>query len=135
MKLGMSGNRSGLTSEAENILIEFLKQNNNIREVHHGDCIGADKDFHDICNENNLNIIIHPPTDNKLRAFCQGNTLLPPKKYLIRNKDIVNSSDFCIFFPPGPEILKSGTWSTIRYAKKINKKYMLVYPDGNIYKS
>lgn len=99
MKLGMSRNRIGLTPEAKNILIEFLKENcNNIGEVHHGDCVGADKDFHDICNENNLNIIIHPPTDNKLRAFCQGNKLLLPKKYLIRNKDIVNSSDFCIFF-------------------------------------
>ena len=43
-----------------------------------------------------------------------------------RNKDIVNSCDILIACPENDkEVIRSGTWSTIRYAKKINKTVLL----------
>lgn len=131
MKLGMSGGRTGLSKEAKDILIKFIK-NNKIVQVHHGDCIGSDKEFHDICVSHNIKTIIHPPDDNKLRSFCKGDVILSAKKYLERNHDIVDESVMIIAFPSTQtEVLRSGTWSTIRYAKKKNKKIFIVYPNGH----
>ena len=130
MKLGMTGSRDGMSQQAKDYLINFIKTYE-IQEAHHGDCLGADKQFHDICAMKNIKIIIHPPTDGKMRAFCKSNDILLPKQYLDRNSDIVNDSDILIAFPSSnTEQLRSGTWSTIRYAKKINKELIIVYPDG-----
>lgn len=131
MKLGMTGNRNGMNENTKNKLIEFIK-NNKIDEVHHGDCVGADKNFHDICSSNNIKIIIHPPINNKLRAFSKSDNILQPVGYLQRNKNIVDSTDMLIGFPNDKqETLHSGTWSTIRYARKNKKKIHIIFPNGD----
>jgi hypothetical protein len=130
MKLGMTGNRYGLTDDAKQTLSAFL-DSNKISESHHGDCIGADADFHKACSLLKIKTIIHPPDNNKNRAFCQGDIILPTKKYIERDHDIVNETDMMVAFPPtNNEILRSGTWTTIRYAIKKNKKMLIVFPDG-----
>ena len=131
IKLGISGSRYGLSNDAKKFLINFI-ENNNILESHHGDCLGVDKEFHDICIEKKISVVIHPPNINTLRAFCKSPNILNPKPYLERNKDIVDSTDILIAFPSSDkEILRSGTWSTIRYAKKKkNKKIIIVPPNG-----
>lgn len=50
------------------------------------------------------------------------------KPYLKRNIDIVDNTDILIGCPSGEEIVRSGTWHTIRYAKKQNKKIMMIRP-------
>jgi hypothetical protein len=61
-----------------------------------------------------------------MRSFCESTNILKPKPFLDRNKDIVNSCDILIACPENDiEVLRSGTWSTIRYAKKINKPVLL----------
>ena len=123
MKIGMTGNRDGITKEAIITFENFLKKSK-IDEAHHGDCVGADKMFHDVLHNKKIKIIIHPPNDNKLRSFCKSEFILPSKPYLDRNKDIVNDTNILIAFPSSEiELLRSGTWSTIRYARKIKKKY------------
>ena len=77
----MTGNRYGMSDDAKIKLTDFIK-NNKIDEVHHGDCVGADKEFHDICASNNIKIIIHPPIDEKLRAFCTPGGKMCVKFYL-----------------------------------------------------
>jgi predicted Rossmann fold nucleotide-binding protein DprA/Smf involved in DNA uptake len=73
-----------------------------------------------------IKIIIHPPTDNKLRAYCKSDNYTQPKSYLERNKDIVNSCEQLIACPlTQEEELRSGTWATIRYARKTNKHILL----------
>ena len=125
MKIGFTGSRSGLNDEQRKNIITFLDNNKEKSiEVHHGDCVGGDQDFHEICEKyDNITIYIHPPKDDKLRAFCKSNNIFVKKDYLIRNRDIVNSCSILIACPYTKiEELRSGTWSTVRYARKNNKE-------------
>lgn len=132
IKIGFTGNRNGLNNiQKEEIHIILDKYDDII--VSHGDCIGADSDFHKLCieyrNEHNSNkqknLIIHiyPPNKSILRGFNKGDILMTEKPYLERNLDIINNSDIIIACPidKTKEELRSGTWSTIRQAKKLNK--------------
>ena len=130
MIYGFTGTRNGLTHSQKEKLFNILNNDkNNIEEVHHGDCIGADKYFHNLCNSlsSSIKIIIHPSKRNIFRAFCNSENILQPKDYLSINKDIVYSCDILIACPESYiEVLRSGTWSTIRYARKIGKKVMII---------
>ena len=48
-----------------------------------------------------------------------------------QHKQIVNVCDVLIAAPSGPEKLRSGTWSTVRYARKLHKNITIVLPDGS----
>lgn len=115
---------------------QIIKVNNLILdydEVHHGDCIGADADMHQRATENYLRTVGHPPSDPKLRAFCEFDELWPEKPYLDRNKDIVDSCHVLLATPKeSTEQQRGGTWSTIRYARKKKKPVLIVWPDGTV---
>ena len=83
MIIGFTGTQKGLTAtqyDALHDLLQRLLRRGDISEVHHGDCIGADEEFHMICSSIQLqdrlrgkptfHIIIHPPDKNDKRAFC-----------------------------------------------------------------
>jgi len=120
MIIGMTGSRDGISEDAFANLIKFLNENmSNITEGHHGDCKGADTIFHNELTKMEIKTIVHPPSVKTMRSFCEGDEIRDPKSYLERNKDIVNESDLLIAFPSTQkEVLRSGTWSTIRYARK-----------------
>ena len=148
MKLGMTGSREGVSKQALNALREFLEKNQHeITECHHGDCVGADTTFHNEVvktkkktynnaeskQQEMMRLIIHPPNVNTLRSHCKGDEARVPKSYLERNRDVVNESDTLIAFPSTRhEVARSGTWYTIRYAKKQNKTIHIIYPDGSV---
>ena len=57
--------------------------------------------------------------------------ILQEKEYLVRNHNIVDSTDMLIGCPKEmQEQLRSGTLATIRYAKKKNKKIIIIFPNG-----
>jgi predicted Rossmann fold nucleotide-binding protein DprA/Smf involved in DNA uptake len=57
----------------------------------------------------------------------------PEKPYLARNRDIVLETIALIAAPAEPlEQIRSGTWSTVRFAKKQGKTVILILPDGTI---
>lgn len=67
-----------------------------------------------------------------MRSYCQGDVIKEEKEYIQRNHDIVDDSDMLIAFPSTMnEILRSGTWATIRYAKKRGKMVLIIFPDGS----
>lgn len=106
--------------------------------VHHGDCIGADAAFHDLCNHQGISIIIHPPLEDRKRARCSGPnvTILPSKTFLARNHNIVDACEVLIAAPfKEKEVLRSGTWATVRYAEKIGRPVYLVMPSGEVMRS
>lgn len=126
IKIGFTGNRHGLTDEQKNQIITILDNYDNII-VSHGDCVGSDTDFHNLCenyrNEHtykNIRIDIYPPNNPTLRAFNRGDILMDEKPYLQRNADIVKNSMILIACPidKNNEVIRSGTWSTIRKARK-----------------
>jgi hypothetical protein len=55
-----------------------------------------------------------------MRAFNEADVLMEEKPYLERNLNIVKNSSILIACPidKNKEELRSGTWSTIRQAKK-----------------
>lgn len=101
-------------------------------EFHHGDCIGADRIAHIIAKSIGLKIILHPPDNDSKRAFCKAHVERKPKPYLDRNHDIVDETDCLIAAPQGPEELRSGTWATVRYARKLERTIYIVWPDGRM---
>lgn len=120
MIVGVTGTRSERIARGFiNRFADFLLKHPEIEEVHHGDCIGVDQIFQIYANIGGVKTIAHPPSIDRFRAFTKSDVILPPKPYLERNKDIVNACDFLIAAPDGPERVRSGTWSTVRYAKKV----------------
>jgi hypothetical protein len=101
--------------------------------LHHGDCIGADADAHAIAKELGLKVELHPPTKGGLRANCEGAEVVhDPEPYLQRNKKIVDHTKILVATPKtAVEEIKSGTWSTIRYARKQElRDVVVISPDG-----
>jgi len=101
---------------------------------HNGDCIGADEETAIFVHTQGWKIHLHPPLNNGKRAFLDkiATWVSPRLQYLDRNKNIVNESNILIATPSGPEKLRSGTWSTVRYAIAKQKRTYIIYPDGNI---
>ena len=112
-------------------MIEVLKEFGSHNTFHHGDCVGADALAHSLIREMPWwHVVIHPPLNPKHRAFCQG-VLRTPKTFLARNHDIVDESDILVACPyQAEEVLRSGTWATVRYARKKSKPVILVLPSG-----
>lgn len=119
---------------------------------HHGDCVGGDATFDALAEAVEVGAIhIHPGVDSNgmspNRAYCgdYGNNAYrddpdtvwyPAKPYLERNDDIAEASDVLIACPKAKEEqLRSGTWSTVRRARKRGKLVILIYPDGTVEES
>jgi hypothetical protein len=127
--VGFTGTRDGMTTEQFTKVaqkIEDFKEfyiDDNVRKgalsFHHGDGTGADFQAHGIAKNLNYNIIIHPPENDKARAFCVGDMILPELPYIERNHNIVEMSKYMLGVPKEDvEQLRGGTWATIRYARK-----------------
>jgi hypothetical protein len=137
MIIGFTGTQEGMTPQQKQWFdthLGFFK----CKEFKHGDCFGADSEAHDIALKHVSKIVIHPPNYDSKRAFCNKRTkegieiqIMPEKWYIDRNHDIVDGSEMMIATPKEySEQLRSGTWATIRYAKKSKKPLMIIYPDG-----
>lgn len=103
----------------------------------HGDCIGADADFHAILVELGVATVIYPCTIEGKRAHCclgpAGGTIHVPQPPLERNRIMVRRSAVLIATPKGfAEELRSGTWATIRYARRLGRPIRVVWPDGRL---
>lgn len=130
MKVGFSGSSKGMSDDQIKELWSWLGIYKNIEyevEFHHGDCVGADSEAHDLAKLRKYKIISHPPINESKRAFKKADIILEAKKYLQRNKDIAEVCDVLIAAPKEmEEVLRSGTWSTIRRARKLNKEIIIL---------
>lgn len=128
---GMTGSRNGMT-KAQKVEFRKLLAQLEVGTLHHGDCVGADEQAAAIAQELGILTIAHPPTNEKLRAFHESDIVLESKPHLVRNRDIVDSSSTVFAFPKEmKEVLRSGTWSTVRYARGSGKA-IVIYKDGTI---
>ncbi|MEP2955503.1 MAG: hypothetical protein ABJN39_09190 [Sulfitobacter sp.] len=95
-------------------------------ELHQGDCSGWDEQAFEVARALGLKTVAHPPTNDSFRAFTASDVILPPAPYLDRNKTIVRAVDRMIAAPDGPERQRSGTWSTVRFAKSQGVKGLVL---------
>lgn len=123
LKVGFTGSQRGTQTGQLHQVRSFLLRHD-VAEFHHGCCVGADVNAHYEACDLGIPIVYHPPTDTSravdLRSF-EG-TWRKPKPYLERNHDIVDETDVLIACPYElEEVLRSGTWATIHYARKVGK--------------
>lgn len=130
---GFTGTQQGMTAEQRKVLEAWLGLYK-VTEFHHGDCIGADAQAHMLALSKRLVVCIHPPKDDRKRAFVVDYQFaFPALPYLERNRKIVDETD-CLIAAPRQlhEVLRSGTWSTVRYARKLGREVIVITPDGRI---
>jgi hypothetical protein len=138
MKVGITATQQGMTIAQQDIFEIALTGalRDGMNEFHHGDCIGGDAQAHDIARRINpeiMTIVVHPPEDPSKRAWRRGDVVLPEKPYLDRNHDIVDQVDRLFAAPRSyKEQPRSGTWATIRYARKIGRYIAIIWPDGTL---
>lgn len=134
MKIGFTGTREGCTRqqlESLRMYFEAMGAKFPNLELHHGDCLGADTDAHKLFRElfPNNTIIIYPPKSDYMRGFNQGTRMRVQKDYLERDRDIVDNTDVLVACPKSDqEERRSGTWYTIRYARKLQRGISYIFP-------
>jgi hypothetical protein len=152
--IGFTGTREGMTDEQRSVLQLVLETSlavHNIYTVgeapeapafHHGDCVGADAQAHEIARAAGWTIILHPPDNDSQRAFCklvgeEPELVREPLPYLERNKQICEHTNMLIACPGTMgELLRSGTWSTVRYARDRRDQWrtghpiLVIWPNG-----
>jgi len=133
MKIGFTGTQKGMTlhqKEMVEVILTYHKYITFLSEVHHGNCIGADDEFNTISKAYCPKRVAHPASDTpgkQAHGFCE--TILPAKPALVRNHDIVDAVDIMIATPKErQEVLRSGTWATIRYCRSQEKLIHIIYP-------
>jgi hypothetical protein len=135
--VGITATRKGLTAAQEAALGRVLDEEWVAGGVvgHHGDCVGGDARADMLMRQRRYLIHVHPPDEDRYRAFLQRGAVKvsKPKPYLGRNHDIVDDCEVLIALPRlSFEELRSGTWATVRYARRLKRRIILIYPNGDI---
>lgn len=143
LQIGFSGTRKGMTNLQKFEVSKLIGRFRNAYPLiiaRHGDCVGADKEFHDIAMSYNISTHIHPPSNSRLRAYCEGDFVEDPQDYITRNQNIVRAcappcAGLLIATPGDVENAdnqaRSGTWKTIRYARQRKCPYVIIDINGH----
>lgn len=133
-RVGFTGTRQGLVSSQAFVLRNVLQALYGQRRwFHHGDCVGADAAAHRLAGEVGYRTVSHPPTIKKYRAYCTVDVEMEPLPYMQRNLEIVRASGILVACPEKiEEELRSGTWATVRMARKLSRSIILIYPSGRV---
>lgn len=134
-RVGITGPRNGPNNNQYNWLRHIIDSlPSSCHYFHHGDCFGVDEQGATFAKSAEFTIVAHPPLNTKYQQPNKSlnDTVLPPKDYLVRNHDIVNTVDLMLALPNTyNEVLRSGTWATMRYAKNTKRDMIVIWPNGN----
>lgn len=119
-KVGFTSTRHGLTDHQHTtlaaLLRSFLREG---IEFHHGQCRGGDAEGARLAKVMGYRIVSHPPKNPTLRSTVAADEVRPPEDYLVRNRLVVDEVDVLVAAPfEASEVLRSGSWATIRYARR-----------------
>lgn len=119
MKIGIVGSRKRNTIQDKQLIEQYLK-NVTISEIVSGGCKqGADKFAEEISVEQNIPIKLFLPELKNVKYYYEAT-----EKYYKRNKQIAEYCDILIALVSKDR--KGGTENTIKYAKQLNKKIILL---------
>lgn len=130
---GFTGTKHGMT-QAQLAEVAQLLHTIQITRLHHGMCMGADIEVNTLAVLMKIKTEGHPSTVAKTSRSCELDKIHNPYPPLERDKHIVMAGVDGLIATPKTAIeqLRSGTWATVRYARQMNRKIVLVMPDGNI---
>lgn len=138
MRVGFTGTREGMAIDQWQTFVEKILDFE-MSEWHDGDCVGADTQAHGVVRgfmrevpDFTPKLYGHPCNLSKYRAHNEYDFVHPAKAPLVRNRDIIQASDV-IFAAPKEyaEVFRgSGTWATIRYARRVKRNLYIIWPDG-----
>lgn len=126
-KVGFTGTHKGAGTAQLGIAEMRLRllREEGFDEFHHGMCIGADEQVAKIAKELGFKVVAHPglakdPENMLYRSEWQGShEVREAKPFIERDHDIVNETEVMLATPlTYEEVVRSGTWTTVRYAKK-----------------
>jgi len=130
--IGFTGTRQGMSWLQKQFLrltLQNICEIGKVNEFHHGGCVGADAEAHQIVRQIvPFTIHVHWPENRKYEARLSGPFVSEGRKpYLVRNEDIVKACDLLIAAPlTDKEQLRSGTWATIRCARRLGKECLIL---------
>lgn len=139
-KVGFTGTHKGAEPEQLRGLEEKLKKileerPDSVVELHHGQCIGADTQCAAIAKRLGFRVVGHPglakdPTNMLYRSEWDGNDeVREAKPFIERDHDIVDETEIMFATPlTYEEQTRSGTWTTVRYAKKQGRTLHVIRP-------
>lgn len=134
MHLSITGTRKGLTEAQFDVAKQFIIEDDCIEVLHEGDCAGVDQQvtlmFQDIAPE--IWVVCHPAIRVGTRAYGEYDEIREGKGPLIRDQDMVDEGDYLWAFPCSEEIVRSGTWTTVRMARKKGIPITIIMPDGSV---
>jgi hypothetical protein len=134
--VGLTGTRGGMTLEqAATAAAWFAERHGQIRELHHGDCVGVDAEIHDMIREVDPRVWIvgHPPTDGKMRAGCECDQTRSPRASAECIRYVAGESAVVLALPArSREQTSDPVWRAVAYTRNIRKRVDLILPDGTL---
>lgn len=132
-----TGTREGMTELQKTAFIRHLQQ---MSCLIHGACRGADDEADELAALVFVHRIVWPSTastrvpDEVLQARTRVGSgltiLLPPLPPLVRDRHIVDSGEVLLAAPRAMyEERHSGTWATVRYARKKGVPVIMLWPE------
>lgn len=133
MIVGFTGTRHALTPHQQEEL-EYALEGAAGETLLHGDCVGGDAYAHDLGREKGYTIEVYPPRVDTYRAYKVGDIVHPVEDYRVRNQMIADRCDVLVAVPEGPEsqFPRSGTWMTVRMARKQDKPIIVILPEKGL---
>lgn len=135
MRFGFTGTRRGMTDAQRKSVFSHILQLSALREVvklHHGQCLGSDEEVLLYAKDiGGIWTVAHPSNLKVWTSQVDSDETREPKPTLIRNRDIVDECDLLIACPGEmAEVIRSGTWATIRYAREVGRRTKICWPNG-----
>lgn len=136
--IAFTGTRQGMTDEQGGrflALLERARARLGPCILHHGDCIGSDDDADMLAASIGLVRHIRPSTVAGTRAHTERRGALvvaPEAEPWMRDQWTVDAGWFLVATPKTFKVEeRSGTWMTVRMARKAGKTAYVIWPDGS----
>lgn len=135
--LAFTGARAGLSTVQQQHLWRLLRilYGRGFRTLLQGCAVGADEACALLAEQTGYLVEGHPSnvrSQISVPALICCDRLHRPAPPLVRNRVMVEAAALLLACPAGPEVLRSGTWSTIRHARRIRRQHWLLFPDGSL---
>jgi hypothetical protein len=137
VRASFTGTQEGMTANQRSAFRSYLLRHS-FAEFHQGCCVGADEEAtEEVARFRPLTHIHGHPSNLKAKtsekALRLSKTLHPARPPLDRNQAMVEVGEVLLACPKGfEEELRSGTWSTVRRARKRGLRVILFWPSGRV---